>query len=766
MRSWMIGLVAGAVATGYLPALPPTVVIGFFVAIALFTLPRRSHAWRCIGGIACGCVLALVHGTQLLQSRLSPQCVGIPLTVIGTVSSLPSEHRMPDRTLRQRFEFNVTELAPSRCAGPRTLMLSYYGDDTLHPGDTWQFEVRLKKPWGLANPGSFNMQAWFAQQGIDGVGSVRDFVRTQSLPTPHGIVSLPDRLRQAITQRINTLQPDRDLAAILRAVTVADGSGIDTHLWFMFQQFGLNHLLVISGLHVVMVAAVGFVAGGIAVRLLSPLGCRIDWLPGACALMMGTVYSALAGFSIPVQRALCMLACFVAASFVGRASSAANSLLVAAALVLVINPLAALGSGFWLSFGAVAALLWLARWQRGLGPASRLLQAHGFMWLIMLPLGAHFFGGGSTVAMLANLVMIPVLGWVVVPVALMAVVSFFCGWPVETTLWQLASWPLELLLPIFRYLADTGGSLLYIPLTAGIGPVIVGILAVSLLLLPGRTAVKPLALILSVPMLLPPGEPPQASTLETQVTVLDVGQGTAVVVRAGDRALLYDTGGGDPNGLNAGLTAVLPFLRERGINALDTLVISHPDLDHSAGLAVVRAALPVDRFRYGGRLPEPGGGRPCMAGEAWRWPGGQTFQFLSPGVESPLRSNDSSCVLQIQVGDYVLLLPGDIEEDRERMLVRYWGEQLRSDWLLAAHHGSRTSSSFSFLKRATPDAVVISSGYANRFGHPHPLVVERLQRLGFTMHSTAVAGALQFTVAPGRVVQVTTHRSSVRRYWM
>jgi competence protein ComEC len=767
MQPWMIGLVSGVVSSGYWPVLPPGWVILLFTVLAVLTLPWRPPGLRFICGMSCGCALALLYGTQLLKHRLVDQCVGIPVTVTGIVNSLPTERPLPRGELLQRFEFSVTGMVPAHCAGPRKLMLSYYGDDTIHPGDAWQFEAKLKKPWGLANPASFNMQVWFAQQGIDGVGNVSESIRTRKLPHDPGLLSLPDQMRQDIARRIDALQPDRDIAAILRAVTVADGSGIDPHLWFLFQQYGLNHLLVVSGLHVVMVAAVGYFFGGACLRLLAPIGFGGSWLPGVCALLLAFLYSALAGFSIPVQRALCMLACFAIASIAGRNSGSTNSLLVAAVVVLGLNPLAALGSGFWLSFGAVAALLWLARWQRGMGPVYRLLQAHGYMSLFMLPLGALFFGGGSLVAMLANLVMIPLLGWLVVPVALLAVVGYFGGLSVEPLLWQLAGWPMAALLPIAGTLAEAGGDWLYVPLTAGPGAVMLGIIAVSLLLLPGRNALKPLALLLAVPMLLPPAKADQGVTLDTQITVLDVGQGTAVIIQSGDRALLYDTGGGDPHGINTGVTAVLPFLRQQGVRALDTLIISHPDLDHSAGTTAVLEAVVVDRFRYGGaNTAVPGTGRPCQAGEAWRWPGGQVFQFLSPAIEVPARSNDSSCVLQVQVGDYSMLLPGDIEEERERTLARYWAGQLRSDWLLAGHHGSRTSSSLTFLKWVQPEQVVISSGYANRFGHPHPAVMARFALQGSMAHSTAEAGALEFTFVPGQALRLKTHRQAVRRYWM
>jgi competence protein ComEC len=461
-----------------------------------------------------------------------------------------------------------------------------------------------------------------------------------------------------------------------------------------------------------------------------------------------------------------MLGCFVVASLAGRRSEPLNGLLLAATAVLIVNPLAALGSGFWLSFGAVLALLWLARWQHGVGSLGRLLATHGFMSLVMLPLGALFFGGASLVAMPANLLMIPLVGLVVVPLSLLAVVSFLSGWPIASALWYLAGWPLQKLLPPANALADLGGEWLFLALSADLLQVLLGMLAVALLILPGGVPLKLLALVLVLPMALPPVLSSSSPDLDTRVTVLDVGQGTAVVVRSGEFALVYDTGGGDPKGVNMGSLAVLPYLQQQGIRSLNTLVISHPDLDHSAGTAGILSAMSVDRFRYGGEGSRLGEGRPCIAGESWRWPGGQVFQFLSPALETPYTSNDSSCVLQIQVGNYRLLLPGDIEEDRERTLVEYWGEDLSSDWLLAAHHGSRTSSSFTFLKRVQPEVVVISSGYANRFGHPHPSVTQRLQQRGVRIFSTAIAGAVEFEVAPGQSLQITPFRQLERRYWM
>jgi competence protein ComEC len=340
------------------------------------------------------------------------------------------------------------------------------------------------------------------------------------------------------------------------------------------------------------------------------------------------------------------------------------------------------------------------------------------------------------------------------------------GWHDVEWLWLWAGWPLEQLLPWGRAVANLQSEWVYHPLSGGMTQVVLGILAVVLLIAPGNLKSRFLVMTLALPLLLPSRPPTALPDLNTEVIVLDVGQGTAVVVRSGTHTLLYDTGGGDPTAMNMGLKVVLPFLQTRGITELDTMIISHPDTDHSAGTDVILKHHRVNRFRYGGEKTTAGIGRPCIAGESWGWPGGQKFQFLSPASELLEHSNNNSCVLQIQVGDYRLLLPGDIQGKRERDLVQYWVDDLASDWLLVPHHGSKTSSVPSVLKRVRPNLAMVSSGYANRFGHPHPNVVQRLEAGQTQIWSTAEHGALTLELAPGKTPRVIAYRPQIRRYWM
>jgi len=765
MHSWMSGLVVGVISVGWWPGLPGD----FFTLVAsllgVLSLRLGQRGAKCFSGLLLGCALGVAHGNALLQHRLPESCVGGALTLSGEVVSLPRRSQMPDGTPRQRFELLVRNLQPLHCAGPRRVLLSYYGPQAMVPGEQWRFVVQLKKPWGLANPGSFNLQSWFAQTGIDALGTVRrDQARQISAANP--LYQSHHRARARISERISGLPFDADVRAILQAITVADKSGIDSRLWSLLQQFGVNHLLVISGLHIGLVAAAAYLIGGSLQRLGACMGAANRSLPGLCALLMAGAYAALAGFSLATQRALYMLTAFILADLLRRRSAASGNLLLAAVLVLGLNPLAALGSGFWLSFGAVAALLWLGQWQRGAGRVRRVAGTHMFMALLMLPLGAWWFAGGSLVAAPANLLMIPLLGVWVVPAALLASCCFLLGSSMELLFWQGAAWPLQHILPVARWLEQLSPGWMYWHLQGGMGAVLLATCAVLLLAIPGAKRLRLLVALFPLPLVLPhnPREPlPQE---HTRVTVLDVGQGTAVLLQAGDRVLLYDTGGGDPAGSNMARSVILPLLRRRGVSSLDTFIVSHPDLDHAAGVRDILRALPAARQLYGGAQSAMPEGRSCVAGESWSWPGGQTFQVLSPAMEAALPSNNASCVLSVEIDGYRLLLPGDVERSRERQLVRYWGEGLYSDWLLAAHHGSNTSSSQTFLKMVRPGLVVLSHGYANRFGHPHPLVMQRLQVAAGTVIGTAGSGALEFTIVPGQPLSMRAYRQEMRRYWM
>ena len=764
MRSWTIGAVSAVIVCGWLPMLPPPGIPLGLLLFAILAIPRFGRRASGVVGVACGLALACSHGSQMLERRLDSVCEMQPQSVRGTVMSLPRAMLIRDDLRRQRFEFDVAEFLDKSCAGPETLLLSYYGSNNVAPGDTLQLSAKLRQPWGLANPGSFNMQAWFAESGIDAVGTAGSL-------EPYTLVAgdVPftghHRLRQEISRAIsaNRFEPGAD--AILRAITVADRSGLDASLWQLLQSYGVNHLVVISGLHIGLIGGLGYLLGSMFSRLASLCsGHRLfSLLPEVCALVFALCYTSLAGFGLASQRALCMLACFCLASTAGRASSAWNNLLLAAVIVLAVNPLSALGSGFWLSFGAVACLLWLGMWRPRKSLPARLLMTHGYMSIAMVPLGGYWFGTASVVAGLANLVLVPLVTLILVPLTLMAAFLYVLGIAGADTLWQWAAAFVGFFLGPAQSVAENHSEWLTILFYPQWQELLLAATGLVLLALPlGRLAAI-LVIALLLPLCLVDQKPAVA---EPTLAILDVGQGSAVVFQSGERTLVYDTGGGDPAGNNLATSALLPFLRYSGVKRLDTLIASHPDNDHSAGINTVLGKVPVARYLYG--LPVPGvpGGRPCVAGKSWQWPTGERFQLLAPAAESGLASNNASCVLLIEVRGKRLLLPGDVEASREKQLLAYWGATLDSDVLLAGHHGSRTSSTYGWLKHITPDTVIFSYGYANRFGHPHATILARIVAMGAKTHSTASEGAVILTFGTDGTVSRVLWRLTQQRYWM
>lgn len=781
--------VAGLLLSAWLPLLPGGAVqllLGF--AGAVLVLQRRACG-RLAGMALLGLLAGILHGQATVGRSLPAVCVRQPLVVEGRVVSLPRVRDFGAGTRQQRFEFEVSRLAPRNCRGPRRLLLAYYGDTDLVPGSSWRFEVLAKRPWGLVNPGSYNMQAWFAQSGIDATGSVRS-APGAALPLPEvnpaaGLASLHHRARARIGARIADLGLPREAQAVLQAVTVAERSALDTSLWRLFQAFGLNHLLVISGLHIGLLAALGYALGRFLVLPVSLLGLPAglgaraagEHLPGLLALLLGLGYTALAGFSLATSRALLMLCCVVGAALLGRGAAAGHCLLLAAAVLLALNPLAALGSGFWLSFGAVACLLWRLQWQgggRGRGREGRegwhrrlgaLLGTHGYMALAMVPLAGGWFGGVSLVSMPANLLAVPLLGLYVVPLSLAATLFALLDWPLAEPLWRAAAAPLVWLLPLGEALLQSRPAWLYWRFSPSPAELVLAALAVALAVAPLAAPRKWLAVVLlSSPALLPPVAARTASPAAVHLLFIDVGQGTSVLLYSRDRALLYDTGGGVPGGPTVADSVVLPLLRQRGIRRLDTLVLSHGDSDHSAGRTDIVDGVAVAELRSGADMPDLAH---CRAGQALRWAESHvTLRYLAPSLEDELDSNNASCVLQLRIGDTAILLAGDIDSDRERQLLRYWGPALRSDWLLASHHGSDSSSSHAFLKQVAPGHVVISAGYANRFGHPHPAVLSRIAGSGARAWLSAEEGAIELIFEPGaRAPQVVAHRRLRQFYW-
>ena len=476
----------------------------------------------------------------------------------------------------------------------------------------------------------------------------------------------------------------------------------------------------------------------------------------------------MAGGSLPTRRALAMLAVVAAGRLRQRRLGTADALGVALAAVLLVDPLAPLSPGLWMSFGAVAAILWLhAARRRPRRAALAAVRTHALLGVALLPVGLWFFGEAAPVAPLANLVAVPLATLAVVPASLGAALLAGPAPALAAPALALAQGAVELLLRTLGALdAAVGGD--GTPVAASLpGPFALActVTATVALTWPGARAVAGLAPLLLLPATLHLVQGRPVAGLE--VHVLDVGQGLAVLLLTPGASVLYDTGGrrGQETMLER---VVLPHLLARGRRELDALVLSHPDSDHAAGLPAARRRFPdlevragdVDaaeaalRDARGTGDGDPAPGPPvrrCVAGEGFELDGVR-FDALHPGPDDAGSDNDGSCVLLVSLGASRVLLPGDIEAVAEARLVERLGgpaEPLAVDLLVSPHHGSRTSSTGAFVRSFPATHVVHASGLANRFGFPHESVTMRYTRSGARQHVTGVGGALVFRFDAG-----------------
>ncbi|WP_338513301.1 DNA internalization-related competence protein ComEC/Rec2 [Pseudomonas poae] len=717
MKTGMFALALGLLALRFLPALPATGWLLAMSVLALMLLPFRTFALAFfLFGVSWACVSA----QWALDDRLTSALDGQTRWLEGRVVGLPQQ-----TSSGVRFELADSRSRNARL--PRRIRVSWHGGPAVHSGERWRLAVTLKRPSGLLNVHGFDHEAWLLAQRIGATGTVKDGER---------LTPARNAWRDALRQRLMAVDAQGREAG-LAALVLGDGSGLADEDWQVLQDTGTVHLLVISGQHVGLLA--GLIYGLIA--LLARYGCwpaTWPWLPWACGLAFVAAlgYALLAGFGVPVQRACVMVGLVLLWRLRFRHLGAWWPLLLALNGVLVLEPLASLQPGFWLSFGAVAVLI-LAFGGR-LGPWSLWQAWTRPQWLIAIGLFPLLLILGLPISLsapFANLIAVPWISLVVLPLALLGTVLLAVPLVGEVVLW-LAGGVLDLL---FQGLALLAGYLpAWIPAEVPLGYWLVSLAGAVIVLLPGGVPFR----LLGWPMLLlavfPPREPVPHGWAE--VLQLDVGQGQAIVLRTRHHTLLYDAGPRS-RATDLGARVVLPSLKKLGIASLDLMLISHADADHAGGAAAVARGLPVKRVVGGETDGLPGflGTQPCLSGERWEWDGVSFELWQWPGA---VDGNPKSCVLQVQANGERLLLTGDIDRAAERALLDSPLAQ-RTDWLQVPHHGSRSSSSRPFVQQLAPTSVLISRGRGNAFGHPHAQVMERYRALGSRVYDSAEHGAVR-----------------------
>ena len=770
MRLNILAFAAGVIVLQMQPELPPA--WPWALAGLLLALPaiHWRGAWpaRVIGVVVClalGFAWAAWRADIRLADALPAAWEGRDIEVIGVVAALPQ-----DFSQGSRFEFAVEKVSTATAVVPARIMLSWYqgqrdGEEfirqPLRPGERWQLTVRLKRPHGNANPNGFDYEAWLLERNIRATGYVRP-VPPQRLAE---MVWWPDyvieRLRHAVRASFAEMLPAAQYpwAGILVALAVGDQRAIQGDLWTTFNRTGTTHLMSISGLHVTMFAALFALLVGGVWRRVPALALRLP--AQKAALLAGCLaalfYALLAGFAVPAQRTLYMLLVAALAMGSGRIVAPSRTLCLALLVVLLADPWAVLAAGFWLSFGAVGALLYVGSAVLGeAGGWRQRLRAWGVVqWaatLASLPVLLLVFQQFSLVSPLANAVAIPVVSFIVTPLALLAAVVPW--WPIAALAHAVLGW-------LMLFLEWCATWPVWLAPAPPLWAAVVAAVGVAVCLLPRGMPGRLLGFFLLLPALFWPVERPPEG--EAWVTVLDVGQGLAAVVRTREHTLIYDPGPLYSAESDAGQRVVVPYLRSLGIGQVDVMMVTHRDSDHAGGAASVRSALQVDQvFSSTGET----GAEPCRAGQRWVWDGVQmeVLHPLADDYDEKRKSNNLSCVLRIEAGGRRMLLTSDIEARDEVALLQRAPAKLAAEVLLVPHHGSRTSSTPEFIAAVGAQHALIPVGYRNRFGHPKPDVVERHAGGSARVWRTDRDGALRLSLAAGGV-DVSAWRDERRRYW-
>lgn len=769
MRAWMLAFCSGVLLAGRLVQLPSLFWLSVLSLLAALLLCWRRG--RLPGAALAGLCYFVCWGHGALNDWFPADDIVADILVQGRISKVPTRTEQGWRVQLQIDAWCEASKPGADCRAltrqeRRTVQVSVYDDLQLQPGQRWQWLLRLRRPHGFANPGGFDYEAWLLQQGIAATGYLRTSSHNRMLETPSGRPWF-QRLRHTLAAQLEPGAGQVLLhAALIKALALGLHQDIPDEHWRQFAQLGLNHLVVISGLHIALVAGVLYrmalvLARGFPALLLTATAPRCA---AACALVAAWFYAGLAGFSLPVLRALVMAAVFFSGTLLQRQTSAWTSLQLALLLILLLDPLAPQSPGFWLSFVAVAILLrqgkadYLGRWQQAL-QAIRLQFA---LCIGMLPVMLVFFQQGSVLAPLVNLPAIPWVGLLVVPLCLLGL-ALQAFWPAAgELLLRLADFLLDCFMRAIAAIVQLWPeSLLTLPPLSL--PLMAGLVVAALCLLFGTSARWRSVGLLLLPVLLW-WPSPRLQPDELALSVLDVGQGLAVLVRTRSQTLLYDSGPRYSARFDAGEDVLLPALRRMGVRELDTVIISHADADHAGGLAAIMSAYP--KARYMGSQREIFTAAVSTAAchpQAWR-ADGYTFRLLHPDTGG-YNDNDGSCVLHISGAGGSILLPGDISRSIERRLLQLF-PGLRADILVAPHHGSKTSSSSLFLRTLQPRVVIFSAGYLNRFGHPAAEVRERYAQAGVQALNTAAAGAVlvQLGSAP-EDLRVQGYRALQRRFW-
>lgn len=735
--------------------------------------------------------------TPSLPESLMGETLWVEGRVVGLVQHNVSEsNRLPI----QRFEMRLSQLEnldqtyhQAWWSKPKIRLSCYRCDWTPKPSETYRLAVRIKPIHGSMNPGGFDYEAWAHQQGLKASGYVRiNEAEPRLLKTGFD----HHQIRALLGQHLDSVWGDSGFAGIYNALLYADRQAISDEDWSLMRTTGTIHLMAISGLHLALVAVMGYAIGRLIWRLpIRRFECYpVHWFASALALLFATFYGLLAGFSIPTQRAWIMVAVTVVFLLLRRQFQPWSVLMLAAFLVVFWHPPSVLSQGFWLSFLAVGLIFLVLNqplvktrpvWQKAL-----LIQL--VLSLGLAPALWWFYQQVPLYSLVANLVAVPFVSFVGLPLLFLTTLVSFISTELSTMLvglndylwsglwwvlqaisnWPLSEWklkPIALWQVVLVYGLVFGGFLMRSQTRHNVSKY-ASKSEPKTSRLKRSQVIKVLSLGLALGVLFWPSKPTNVPYGVFWLSLLDVGQGQVLVIETQNKTLVYDTGPSFGTRFDGAQIAISPYLRYRGHQSIDLLMVSHADRDHAGGAPRLIKDWPIETRLSGQvkRLKQSfalDGFEACQASQTWEWDGVQ-FEVLAPGLFAAADHNDQSCVLKVTAGETSVMMTGDLSSKHEAKLIKHYGQaHLQSSVLIAGHHGSRHSTHQAWLQALQPELVLFSAGYRNAFDFPAQQTRQRIETENIDWLNTACEGAIQIQFTSQNWQIFNLSRQSLKRWF-
>ncbi|OGT26395.1 MAG: DNA internalization-related competence protein ComEC/Rec2 [Gammaproteobacteria bacterium RIFCSPLOWO2_02_FULL_42_14] len=675
-----------------------------------------------------------VHSWSLPQTLIEKR-----VNVACTINSIPEKKFHGIQFQCRALKFNQQSIST-------LFLLRWYRHfQRVSVGERWEFVAKLKPPIGSHNPGGFDYEQFLKSSGVSATGSVIAGTRLFS-DKKNSVLSA---FRAHVQQQIQEAVANTSFAGFLSAISVGLRDQFSQEDWQLFRNTGTNHLVAIAGLHIGFVFVTFYFltqwlwrkSTFLLLKMPAPRAALlIAWI-AACG------YVSVSGFAIPALRSIIMLSCFVIAQWCYQPMPVMTRLIYAVLAILIWNPWSIVDNGFWLSFFSIIVLtLTISGRLQQPNKLIRVFRMQVAIAIGLTPLLFLFFQEVSLISLLANAIAIPYVGFLILPICVLAMILVFFHLTIASHFLFLIDGKLLWLLWKFLAWISSFSFAAYYHAIYNPFVLIAAVIGVLFLLAPRGWSGKWLGCFGLFPLFFYSPALPSAGAF--WVSVIDVGQGLSVLVQTKHHVLVYDTGAHFPGGFDYGESVVAPFLRYRGVSRIDRMEISHGDNDHSGGAqALLRDFKVQSVFTSAPKLIQTLHAHYCVSGQQWIWDG-VYFNTLNPVQNAVYEDNNSSCVLRISNHHASILLTGDIQAESEKLLADHDGDALKSTVLLVPHHGSKTSSTAVFLNAVRPDIAIVSAGRYNRYHLPASVIVDRYNRRKIKLYNTADDGEISIRFSP------------------